>query len=70
MGDDGFLRRLYCAHRVTWFLGETITTKGKVKSKYVKDNEHLVDLDVWNELPDGKKATVAEATVKLRSRAD
>ena len=70
MGDDGFLRRLYCAHRVTWFLGETITTKGKVKSKYVKDNEHLVDLDVWNELPDGKKVTVAEATVKLRSRAD
>ena len=70
MGDDGFIRRLYCAHRVTWFLGETVTTKGKVKRKYVENNEHLVDLDVWNELPDGKKATVVEATIKLRARAD
>ena len=44
--------------------------KGKVKRKYVEDNEHLVDLDAWTELPDGKKCTVGEATVKLRSRAD
>lgn len=70
MGDDGFVKRLYCAHRVTWFLGETITAKGKVKRKYVENNEHLVDLDAWTELPDGKKCTVGEATVKLRSRAD
>lgn len=70
MGDDGFVKRFYAAHRVTWFHGEVITAKGKVKRKYVENNEHLVDLDVWNELPDGKKATVGDATVKLISKAD
>jgi acyl dehydratase len=70
MGDDGFVKRLYCAHRATWFLGETITSKAKTKRKYVEDNEHLIDLDAWNELPDGTKTTVAEATIKLRSRTD
>jgi acyl dehydratase len=70
MGDAGFVKRLYCAHRVTWFLGETVKVKGKVKRKYVENNEHLVDLDTWSELPDGKKCTVGEATVRLISKAD
>jgi hypothetical protein len=70
MGDAGFVKRLYCAHRVTWFLGETVKVKGKVKRKYVENDEHLVDLDTWSELPDGKKCTVGEATVKLISKAD
>jgi hypothetical protein len=70
MGDAGFVKRMYCAHRVTWFLGETVKVKGKVKRKYVENNEHLVDLDTWSELPDGKKCTVGEATVRLISKAD
>ena len=69
MGDDGFLKRLYCEHQVVWFLGETICVKGIVKRKYVENGEHLVDLSAWTELPDGKKCCVGEATVRLRSRA-
>jgi acyl dehydratase len=70
MGDDGFLKRLYCAHRGVWFHGEVVYVKGKVKRKYVENSEHLVDLDAWTELADGKKCTVGEGTVKLISRAD
>jgi hypothetical protein len=70
MGDAGFVKRMYCAHRVTWFLGETVKVKGKVKRKYIENNEHLVDLDTWSELPDGKKCTVGEATVRLLSKTD
>jgi hypothetical protein len=36
----------------------------------VENNEHLVDLDTWSELPDGKRCTVGEATVRLISKAD
>ena len=71
MGDDGFVKRLYCEHRGLWFHGETLWLKGKVVRKYVENGEHLVDIDAWSEnIFTGLKCTIAKATVKLLARLE
>lgn len=71
MGDDGFVKRLYCEHRGLWFHGETLWLKGKVVRKYVENGKHLVDIDAWSEnILTGLKCTIAKATVKLLTRTE
>ena len=49
MGDDGFLKTLYCEYRRFNVYGDIQWIKGKVAKKYEQNGEHLVDLDVWSE---------------------
>lgn len=71
MGDDGFVKKLFCEHRGLWFHGETLWLKGKVVKKYVENGEHLVDIDAWSEnMLTGLKCTIAKATVKLISKSE
>jgi len=72
MGDDGFVRRLFCEHRGVWFHGETLWVKGKVTRKYVENGQHLIDIDAWSEniFDSNIKCTIANATVKLLSKAE
>ncbi len=54
-GDDGILKRVDLQHRGAVFSGDMSFQKGRVARKYVKDGEHLVDLDVWAETHEGLK---------------
>jgi acyl dehydratase len=71
MGDDGFVKKLSAEHRGVWFHGETFWFKGRVTRKYVENNEHLVDIDIWSEnILTGMKGSLGKATVKLISKTE
>lgn len=70
MGDDALVKSMDSQDRRMNFLGDMTWVKGKVARKYVQNNEHLVDLDVWGENQDGVVHTKSTAIVKLISKAE
>lgn len=68
MGEGGTLKKLSVQYRGMDVPGDTLTCKGKVTSKYVKDGQHFVDLDIWLENGKGQATTPGKATVVLPSR--
>lgn len=69
MGDDGWLKTLYCEYRRFNVFGDIQWIKGKVTKKRVEDGEHLVDCEVWSENQNGEITAPARGTVVLPSRA-
>ena len=67
-GDDGLVKMVDIHLRHINIMGDMNWLKGKVVRKYIKDNEPLVDLEIWSENQDGVLITKAEATVRLISR--
>lgn len=69
IGDDGFLKRLNVELRRPNIFGDTTWCKGKVIKKYIdKDNDHLVDCEIWTENQLGEKTSKGLATVLLPTR--
>lgn len=68
VGDDGWLKALYCEYRRFNIYGDTQWIKGKVVDKFVKDGEHLVRLDVWCENQRGETTAPGKALAVLPSR--
>lgn len=48
--------------------GDVITCRGRVLAKSSKDDEHLVELDIWADNPKGEKVVTGKATVSLLLR--
>jgi len=67
MGDEGFIKRLRIELRRFNVIGDTTWLKGKVTQKYVKDGEHLVDIECWGENQRGEVTMPGFATVRLPS---
>jgi len=65
MGDTGFLKKLYAEIRRFNVFNDTTWLKGRVKDKYVKENEHLVDIECWAENQRGEVTMPGRATVSL-----
>ena len=76
IGEDGTLKALTCQYRamdrprgMKSFTepqdGETWWCKGKVTKKYVKDNENIVECEIWVENGKGDKTTPGTATASL-----
>lgn len=73
IGDDGWVKRLDIQHRAVRFFGDDAHVKGKVTKKYIdEDGEHVVDLEIWSEIPkvNGLVNSTGTATVRLVSRRD
>ncbi|MFH1486949.1 MAG: MaoC/PaaZ C-terminal domain-containing protein, partial [Chloroflexota bacterium] len=68
IGVEGTLKKLSCQHRGMDLPGDTLTCKGKVTNKYVKDSEHLVECEIWVENSKGERTAPGAATVALPSR--
>ena len=68
MGDDGFLKSLYCEYRRFNVYGDIQFIKGKITKKYELNGEHLVDLDVWAENQRAEVTAPGKATVILPSK--
>ncbi|MFH1487243.1 MAG: acyl dehydratase, partial [Chloroflexota bacterium] len=68
VGDDGWLKALYCEYRRFNIYGDTQWVKGKVVDKSVKDDEHLVSIDVWTENQRGEVTAPGKAVAVLPSR--
>jgi len=68
IGPQGMIRKLGYQNRGFIFIGDVITTKGEVTSKYTSDGDHLLDLAIWNENNRGERPSPGSATVRLPSR--
>lgn len=68
MGDNGWLWKLSCQHRVFCYMGDTYWVKGEVTDKRVEDGHHVVDLKVWVENQWGVTTTPGNAVVILPTR--
>ena len=68
MGDDGTLKKMETRVRHPNVVGDTNTLFGRVAGKAVVGDEHLVELDVYNENQAGLATVEARITVALPSR--
>jgi len=79
IGDEGFLKKLSCQYRGMDYPrkmasmfgvaeGETWWCKGKVTNKYVEDDQHIVECEIWVENGQGEKTVPGSATVVLPAR--
>ncbi len=67
-GELGWLRKLTIQYRGMDEPGVKLTCKGKVTKKYVENDKHMVDCEIWLENAKGEKTTPGSATVILPSR--
>jgi acyl dehydratase len=65
MGDDGFLKSLYCEYRRFNVYGDIQFIKGKITKKYEQNGQHLVNMDIWAENQRGEVTAPGKATVVL-----
>jgi len=68
IGEQGSLRKLTCSYKGMNFPGETVTAKGKVIKKYVEDEEHRVECNIWAENPKGEKTASGMAIAIMPSK--
>ena len=68
MGDDGFLKSLYCEYRRFNVYGDIQFIKGKITRKYELNGEHLVDIDAWAENQRGEVTAPAHGSVILPAK--
>ncbi|MEW6142338.1 MAG: MaoC/PaaZ C-terminal domain-containing protein [Chloroflexota bacterium] len=65
ISPDGFIRKLSTQVRAQVFVGDSVTMKGIVQKKYIKDGESCLDCSVWGEKPDGTVVIQGTAVVIL-----
>lgn len=68
MGDDGFLKRLKVELRRPNIIGDTCWCRGKVVSKYIESDQHMVECELWADNQRGERSASATATVILPAR--
>ena len=68
VGLDGNLKKLNVQYRAMDVPGTPVLAKGIVKKKYIKDNENIVECDIWLETHDGNTTTPGSAAVSLPNR--
>jgi len=68
MGEQGNLRKLTCSYKSVNFPGEALICKGKVSKKYIEDDEHYIECNLWVENAKGEKTISGKALVTLPAR--
>ncbi len=68
-GEGGVIKRFGCQYRAMDDANQEIVCRGVVMKKYREDDQHLVELDVWTENPQGQKTSPGTAVVTLPSRS-
>ena len=65
VSPEGGLKKLSLRYRGACFLGDTLTYKGKVANKYVKDNEELIDCEIVVENQKAERLVEAAAVISF-----
>lgn len=68
VAPGGTVREFGCQYRGMDYPDQDIVCRGVVTKKYQDGAEHIVELDVWTENPQGQKTTPGTARVVLPSR--
>lgn len=69
IGEQGRIKKFGCSYRGMDDAKQDINCRGVVTKKSSENGEHLVELDIWTENPEGKKTTPGTAVVTLPSRS-
>jgi hypothetical protein len=67
-GDVRSIKRWQCQYRGMDIPTQDILCRGIVTKKYEANGEHLVELDIWTENPEGQKTTPGIALVALPTK--
>lgn len=68
IGEQAVVNSFSCSYRGMNFPGEALLCRGKVTKKYVEDDKHYVECDIWVENPKGEKTVPGRAVVIVPSR--
>ncbi len=68
ISPGGALKKMSCRYKGTDPSNEDMSIRGTVTARRIEGNEHLIDLDIQTERPDGTITTQGSATVSLPSR--
>jgi acyl dehydratase len=68
MGDDATLKKFSCQIRGSNMLGDINVTKGKVVKKYIENEEHLVDVEMWVQNQGDVITAPGKATILLPTK--
>jgi len=68
IGPDGWLSKYSIQMRKMNLFGDTMTVKGKVTAKYIRDKDHIVEADVWCETDRQGITTPCKATIILTTK--
>jgi acyl dehydratase len=68
VAPGGMVREFGCQYRGMDYPDQDLVCRGVVTKKYEDGGEHIVELDVWTENPQGQKTTPGTARVVLPSR--
>ncbi|MFC1945856.1 MaoC family dehydratase N-terminal domain-containing protein [Chloroflexota bacterium] len=68
MGDDGFIEELQCQTRVPNFEGDIQWCRGVVTGKHIKDNKHVVEINLSAESQRGVTTMPGTAVIRLPSK--
>jgi acyl dehydratase len=66
----GRIVRYGCSYRGMDYPGEDLRCRGRVTDVTQRDEQHLVELDIWIENPRGETTTPGSAVVSLPSRTE
>jgi len=70
MGPDAWLKKIMVRHNAPAFAGDEIVCRGKITNKYVKDQEHCVELQIEADYPSTGRGTFGSAVVTLPTKAE
>lgn len=70
IGISGKLKKLGCQYRQMDEPGRPLFCKGLVQTKYVDNEEYLVECDIWLENEQGEKSTLGWAIVSLPTKSN
>lgn len=68
IGYGGTIKKWGVSYRGMDYPGQELACKGVVTAKRQEGGEHLVDLDIWTQNPQGQRTTPGTATVALPAR--
>ena len=68
IGEQGTLKKLSCQYRGMDVPGDALLCQGTVTKKYVEDEQHVVECEIWLANGKGKRTTPGSATVIVPSR--
>jgi len=68
MGEWGTFKKLHTSNRGMLFPNEDVICQGKVSKKYIENDEHYVECEVWAENSKGEKCTSGTVSVTLPCR--
>lgn len=69
IGVEGWLKKITVRHNTPAFAGKDVICKGKVTSKYLKNGEHCLELEIQADYEGVERGTVGSAIVTLPPKA-